>query len=270
MSKYTAHAKAMADALTPEQVVAQLQTLSTQIETLRKSTPLLKADEEEAPGFPPAEGEPAPEMPPMEGEQPPMEGEQPPMEGEPAPEGDPAQPAEQEIEQAVGGKDEAELRELFGDMESEEISQLVEFLVKLQEEKSAQVEKSSAGMDPLAMSQSFSEMKKSQHALQAQVAALTKSITTLTEQVKKPAPRPASRPAVMNSDSLVKSDRFPEMLKKSEVVDFLGNQIRRAGKPDADLLSLWQDASASSEDPASLRSLYSRAERVGVKIPHKG
>jgi len=282
MSRYTTHAKAMADALTPEQVVAQLNTLATQLETLQKSTPMYKADEDQAP----LDGE----MPPMEGEQPPMEGEQPPMdpmapEGEMppmdpmAPEGDPAldadpdaapaEGAEQEVEQAIEGGDEAELREVFGDMEGEELSQLVEFLVKLQEEKSAQVDKSSAGMDPLAMSECFTDMKKSQNALQAQVAALTKSITTLTAQVKKPAPRPASRPAMMNSESLSKSDRFPEMLKKSEVVEFLGTQIRRAGKPDADLLSLWQDASATGEDPSALRSLYSRAERIGVKIPHK-
>lgn len=264
MSKYADHARAMAESLSPEDVLKQIETLNKQMEALAKSQPMFKADGEEENQE--QMDQAAPEMPSDLAQAPAPEGEEAPV--VPAPEGEEAPvDAEEQVEQAADAEDDSELQEIFGDLSTEELQEVQQFLGKLLASK-AQAEQPAAPQAPsedMEMSVPWKEMKKSQTALQAQIESLTKSITVLAEKVAKPAVRPASRPALMNSDLLAKSDRVPEMLKKSEVLDYLGSQIKK----DPTLVGLYQDATMAGEDSASLRSIYAKAERQGVKIPTK-
>lgn len=263
MSKYADHARAMSETLSPEEVLKQINALNEQMEALQKSQPMFKADGEENQD---AMDEAAPEMPAdlsQEAPAAPMEGEQPAE--QPAPEAG----AEQAVEQAADAQDDSELQEIFGELSTEELQEVQSFIGKLLEQKMAseqpapEAPMASPGQEQLE--QSMDWMKKSQAALQTQIENLTKSISGLADKVNKPAPRPVSRPAVMNSESLAKSDRVPEMLKKSEVLEYLGTQVKK----DPSLVGLYQDVTMAGEDSASLRNIYAKAERRGVKIPTK-
>jgi hypothetical protein len=100
------------------------------------------------------------------------------------------------------------------------------------------------------MKKTMDEMKKSLDGLRAENASLKKSA-------------PISRPAAMNRaevQTMAKSDSVPEMLSKSEVVEYLLNTKAP--------VSLVQDANWANS-PAELRDVYTKAELKGVKIPTK-
>ena len=100
------------------------------------------------------------------------------------------------------------------------------------------------------MAKTMAEMKKSLDGLRAENTSLKKSA-------------PVSRPAAMNRtevQTMAKSDAVPEMLNKSEVVEFLLNTKAP--------VALVQDANWASS-PSELRDVYSKAELMGVKIPVK-
>jgi hypothetical protein len=232
-------------------LISQVRELSTQLE------PLLKADVEpqsaEQPASPdvsePAEGTEQPASPDMSK----PEGEEPQGEGE-------------------GQGDEETYEQMFANLEPEALNEIIEAAQKVLAGKQG-APAAAPGAEPEAapaaspLEEKMEKMAKSMESLLEHNQRLEKS---LAELKARPASKPASRPAPMNSTevpTLRKSaDEPPEMLAKSDVVNYLLSEQRNGNrKITPAMVSYANDA----ESPEALRRVYAAAEGAGIKIPHK-
>lgn len=161
---------------------------------------------------------------------------------------DAAEEGGESLEEVVKALDDEDLHELMAAIQSEMAARQGGGEEEAPEAPAAPAPEMGKAMDEMA--KTMAEMKKSIDSLRAENASLKKSA-------------PVSRPAAMNRaevQTMAKSDAVPEMLNKSEVVEYLLNT-----KAPVDLV---QDASWANS-PSAMRDVYSKAELKGIKIPTK-
>lgn len=237
-------------------LLEEINSLTEQVEKLAKSDMYKAEDEEKEEGAEMEGGEaaPAPEM--EGGEAPEMEG------GEPDQIEDQAEQLEdaseeggESLDQVVKALDDEDLQELMAAVQAEMAQRqggaegaAPAPAAPAAPEMGKAVPPMHKAMDEMA--KTMAEMKKSLDGLRAENVSLKKSA-------------PVSRPAAMNRaevQTMAKSDSVPEMLNKSEVVEYLLNTKAP--------VALVQDANWANS-PSELREVYSKAELMGVKIPTK-
>lgn len=230
-------------------LLEEINSLTAEVEKLAKSDMYKAEGEEKEEG---AEGAEAPEMASEGAEAPEMspegaEGDK--IEDQADELEDAAEEGEESLEEVVKALDDEDLQELMAAIQAEMAArQGGTPEAPVAEAPAAPAPEMGKAMDEMA--KTMAEMKKSIDGLRAENASLKKSA-------------PVSRPAAMNRaevQTMAKSDAVPEMLNKSEVVEYLLNT-----KAPVDLV---QDASWANS-PSALRDVYSKAELKGIKIPTK-
>lgn len=229
-------------------LLEEINSLTEQVEKLAKSD-MYKAEDEEKEEGAEMEGDEAPKM---EGDEAPeMEGgESDKIEDQAEQLEDAAEEGEEALDEVVKALDDEDLQELMAAVQAEMASRKggEEAPAASAPEMGKAVPPMHKAMDEMA--KTMAEMKKSLDGLRAENVSLKKS-------------SPVSRPAAMNRaevQTMAKSDSVPEMLNKSEVVEYLLNTKAP--------VALVQDANWASS-PSELREVYSKAELMGVKIPTK-
>lgn len=235
-------------------LLEEINSLTAEVEKLSKSSDMYKADGAMPPKFDDEEKEEPAEM----GANESAPEEEAPEAPEEAPEAedkiedqadeleDAAEEGGESLEEVVKALDDEDLQELMAAIQSE-------MAARQGGEEAPAAEPAPApemGKAMDAMAKTMAEMKKSIDSLRAENASLKKST-------------PVSRPAAMNRaevQTMAKSDAVPEMLNKSEIVEYLLNTKAPVG--------LVQDANWASS-PSELRDVYTKAELMGVKIPTK-
>jgi hypothetical protein len=234
-------------------LLEEINSLTEQVEKLAKSD-MYKAEDEEKEEGAEMEGDEAAPAPEMEGgEAPEMEGGQPDQIEDQAEQlEDASEEGGEELGQVVKALDDEDLQELMAAVQAEMAARQGgaegAAPAPAAPEMGKAVPPMHKAMDEMA--KTMAEMKKSLDGLRAENVSLKKSA-------------PVSRPAAMNRaevQTMAKSDSVPEMLNKSEVVEYLLNTKAP--------VALVQDANWANS-PSELREVYSKAELMGVKIPTK-
>jgi hypothetical protein len=229
-------------------LLEEINSLTAEVEKLAKSDMYKAEGEEKEEGAEMEGGEaaPAPEM--EGGEAPEMEGGEDKIEDQAEELEDASEEGGESLDEVVKALDDEDLQELMAAVQAEMAARKGGEAAPAPEAPAAPAPEMGKAMDD--MKKTMDEMKKSIDSLRAENASLKKSA-------------PVSRPAAMNRaevQTMAKSDAVPEMLSKSEVVEYLLNTKAP--------VSLVQDANWASS-PAELRDVYTKAELKGVKIPTK-
>jgi len=237
-------------------LLEEINSLTEQVEKLAKSDMYKAEGEEKEEGAEMEGGEAAP-APEMEGGEaapaPEMEGGQPDQIEDQADQlEDAAEEGGESLDEVVKALDDEDLQELMAAVQAEMAQRQGGAEGAAPAPAAPEMGKAVPPMHKAMddMKKTMDEMKKSIDGLRAENASLKKST-------------PVSRPAAMNRaevQTMAKSDSVPEMLNKSEVVEYLLNTKAP--------VALVQDANWANS-PAELRDVYSKAELMGVKIPTK-
>lgn len=120
--------------------------------------------------------------------------------------------------------------------------------------------------DNAEMQKMYSEMKKSLDALAKENASLKKSVAKLESARKS---TPVTKPVASNKKTvevMEKSQKEPEVLSKSEVVDFLMNE-RKGGNTKVNSDLVW--AATRLDNQNDIKEFYKKASIAGINIPSK-
>lgn len=236
-------------------LLEEINSLTEQVEKLAKSD-MYKAEDEEKEEGAEMEGDEAAPAPEMEGgEAPEMEGGEDKIEDQAEELEDASEEGGEELGQVVKALDDEDLQELMAAVQAEMAARQGGAEAAAPAPAAPAAPEMGKAVPPMhkamdEMAKTMAEMKKSLDGLRAENVSLKKSA-------------PVSRPAAMNRaevQTMAKSDSVPEMLNKSEVVEYLLNTKAP--------VALVQDANWANS-PSELREVYSKAELMGVKIPTK-
>ena len=100
------------------------------------------------------------------------------------------------------------------------------------------------------------------------INGLQKTVTDLTKKLDQK-PVVANKPVAMNArdvQTLEKSEQVPEMLAKSDLLDFVRTE-QRNGNKKIDTAMVFDITTASNPD--QMRRVYANAEQKGIKLPMK-
>ena len=234
-------------------LLEEINSLTAEVEKLAKSD-MYKAEGEEEGKEEGAESAEAPEM---------SEGAEAPEMSPEGEEGDKIEDQAEELEDAAEEGEES-LEEVVKALDDEDLQELMSAIQAEMTARQGGGEEAPAAPAAPEMGKAVPPMHKAMDEMAKTMAEMKKSLDSLrAENVSLKKSAPVSRPAAMNRaevQTMAKSDAVPEMLNKSEVVEYLLNT-----KAPVDLV---QDASWANS-PSALRDVYSKAELKGIKIPTK-